>query len=94
MEALQMLKFALKKSRLNFTKDWITSSFEMKEAESQQGVDMLARLLEVAEDDSDPGPHLSKEDRIDKILQEIAGGDHDDDPDEAVFGAWHFAPPF
>jgi len=30
---------------------------------------------------------LSKEDRIDKILQEIAGGDCDDDPDEAIFGA-------
>jgi hypothetical protein len=57
----------------------------MKEAESQQGVDMLARLLEVAEDDSNP--LLSKEDRIDKILQEIAGGDRDDDPDEAIFGA-------
>jgi len=85
MEALQMLKFALKKGRLNFTQDWITSSFEMKEAESQQGVDMLARLLEVAEDDSNP--LLSKEDRIDKILQEIAGGDRDDDPDEAIFGA-------
>lgn len=81
MEALQMLKFALKKGRLNFTQDWITPSFEMQESEPEEGVDMLARLLEATDDSSQ-----DKEDRIDKILQEIAGGDHDDDLDDAVFG--------
>ena len=76
-----MLKFALKKGRLNFTQEWVTSSFEMQETESEEGVDMLARLLEATNDSG-----LDTEDRIDKILQEIAGGDHDDDPDDAMFG--------
>jgi hypothetical protein len=31
MEALQMLKFYLKKKRLNFTKGWMTSESEMTE---------------------------------------------------------------
>jgi hypothetical protein len=75
MEALQMLKFALKKGRLNFTQDWVTSPFEMQRAEPEEGVDMLAMLLE-AKNDAD------KQDDIDRILRDIAGGDHDGDVDD------------
>jgi hypothetical protein len=78
MEALQMLKFALKKTRLNFTQDWITSPFEMQQAGSEQGVDMLAALLE-AKNDKD------KQDDIDDILKDIAGGDHDGGAGDIIF---------
>jgi hypothetical protein len=43
MEALQMLKFHLKKSRLNFTAGWITSEEQMLEDDPDE--DLLARLL-------------------------------------------------
>jgi hypothetical protein len=52
MEALQMLKFALKKERLSFMDGWITSEAMMSEREPDQGVDLLSLLLreENAED--------------------------------------------
>jgi hypothetical protein len=43
MEALQMLKFHLKKSRLNFTEAWVTSENQM--VYDDPDVDLLANLL-------------------------------------------------
>jgi hypothetical protein len=43
MEALQMLKFHLKKARLNFTEGWVTSDEEMLADEPDE--DLLAKLL-------------------------------------------------
>jgi len=43
MEALQMLKFHLKKSRLNFTEAWVTPENQMTNDEPD--VDLLANLL-------------------------------------------------
>src|ERR1700727_963211 len=60
MEALQMLKFALKQSRLNFTKDWLTLESMLQEQEPEPGRDFLADLL-----------GLNSEDIMDKIIQEI-----------------------
>jgi len=45
MEALQMLKFALKKERLNFTKGWQTTEFEMTDEAPLPNDDILAMLL-------------------------------------------------
>jgi hypothetical protein len=42
MEALQMLKFWLKKERLNFTKGWSTSQVEMLRIDTADGI--LSRL--------------------------------------------------
>jgi len=43
MEALQMLKFALKKAHLNFTDGWITPEMVMREREPEE--DLLTALL-------------------------------------------------
>jgi len=43
MEALQMLKFHLKKSHLNFTEAWVTPENQMTNDEPD--VDLLANLL-------------------------------------------------
>lgn len=43
MEALQMLKFYLKKSRLNFMEGWVTSDEEMLTDRADE--DLLAKLL-------------------------------------------------
>jgi len=43
MEALQMLKFHLKKRRLSFTQGWVTS--EKKMLDDADGTDLLAGLL-------------------------------------------------
>ena len=64
-----MLKFALKQSRLNFTKDWLTSESMMQELEPEVGKDLLADLL----------GHDS-EDIIDQIILEM---DDDEDDDMA-----------
>ena len=45
MEALQMLKFHLKKSRLNFTKDWATSEKQLVENDPDDADDPLVKLL-------------------------------------------------
>jgi hypothetical protein len=65
MEALQMLKFALKQSHLNFTEHWITPESMLREQEPELGKDLLADLL-----------GLDPEDVIDKIIQEM--GEDDD----------------
>jgi hypothetical protein len=44
MEALQMLKFHLKKERLNFTKDWMTSEKQMVDDDPE--ADLLQKLLD------------------------------------------------
>ena len=59
MEALQMLKFALKQSRLNFTKDWATPESDLLEQEPDIGEDLLADLL-----------GRDSEDIIDRIIQD------------------------
>jgi len=43
MEALQMLKFHLKKRRLSFTQGWVTSEKEM--LDDADGADLLVGLL-------------------------------------------------
>jgi hypothetical protein len=68
MEALQMLKFALKKDRLNFTQDWITPESMMLSKEPDEGVDLLAALFT-----------QDKEEVMDTIIQEFA---EDSGPDE------------
>lgn len=62
MEALQMLKFALKKDRLSFTRGWITSETVMSDEELAEDVDLLALLLK------DDGDH---EDVLDTIIQDV-----------------------
>jgi len=61
MEALQMLKFALKKTRLNFTSDWLTTEVAMNEDElcgdlllglfQEGGINKVAEML-VDEDET------------------------------------------
>ena len=68
MEALQMRKFALKQSRLDFTKYWATPESDLLEQEPEIGQDLLADLL---------SGHNS-EGIIDKIIQKFGedGGDY------------------
>jgi len=61
MEALQMQKFALKQSRLDFTKYWATPASDLLDQEPEIGQDLLADLL---------SGHNS-EDVIDKIIQDF-----------------------
>ncbi|OJA15570.1 hypothetical protein AZE42_12603 [Rhizopogon vesiculosus] len=58
MEVLQMLKFHLKKERLNFMEGWVMSEREMTKIEPEEG--LLEKLL-------DP----SFRDTIDHIMQSI-----------------------
>lgn len=64
MEALQMLKFQLKKERLHFTKNWLTTEKEMMK-DGSDGQDLLRQLLQD-----------NCEDSLDKLMQVI--NDHDD----------------
>ena len=66
MESLQMLKFALKKARLDFTAGWITSEIEMQERDSED--DLLAALF-----------GGDSEDAMDRIIRDFAVDDSDDD---------------
>ena len=50
MEALQMVKFYLKKERLNFTKTWMTDQKEMMEDKPEE--DLLDKLLKDNSDDA------------------------------------------
>ena len=59
MEALQMLKFSLKQSHLNFTADWLTPEAMLQDQERDLGRDLLADLLK-----------LDSEDIIDKIIDD------------------------
>jgi hypothetical protein len=67
MEALQMLKFALKQSRLDFTKGWITPESMLQEQEPELGKDLLGDLL-----------GLNSEDVVDNIIQLFSEDDTDD----------------
>ena len=67
MEALQMLKFALKQSRLDFTKGWITLESMLQEQEPELGKDLLGDLL-----------GLNSEDVVDNIIQLFGEDDTDD----------------
>jgi hypothetical protein len=60
MEALQMLKFHLKKDRLNFTAAWMTTEKEM--IDDDPDVDLLADLLE---------PEVDFQDGLDCIILSI-----------------------
>jgi hypothetical protein len=44
MEALQMLKFHLKKEHLNFTNSWVTAESQMTK-DDLDAVDLLGNLL-------------------------------------------------
>jgi hypothetical protein len=70
MEALQMLKFSLKKERFNFTGGWQTALSDMKRTEDTTK-DLLA--------------HLLTEDRqatIDTLLHELSDSNGEDDDDD------------
>jgi hypothetical protein len=67
MEALQMLKFALKQSRLDFTKGWIMPESMLQEQEPELGKDLLGDLL-----------GLNSEDVVDNIIQLFGEDDTDD----------------
>lgn len=69
MEALQMLKFALKKARLNFTSGWITSERDMQGEDSKQ--DLLAALL-----------GENRKDTLDRIIQTFGQDNSDYDSDD------------
>ena len=69
MEALQMLKFALKKARLNFTSGWITSERDMQGEDSEQ--DLLAALL-----------GENRKDTLDRIIQAFGQDNSDYDSDD------------
>ena len=61
MEALQMLKFAVKESCLNFTKNWITSEEILLESELDTSVDLLVSLMQE-----------NTEDMVDKLIRALA----------------------
>jgi hypothetical protein len=69
MEALQLLKFSLKKERLNFISGWATSESEMR-GDSVPGCDVLGTLLK-AKDDKDAG--------LDVVLKGFLTDDEDDE---------------
>ncbi|KAF8124476.1 hypothetical protein EV363DRAFT_1178050, partial [Boletus edulis] len=66
MEALQMLKFWLKKDHLNFTKDWVTPQKDMISNEDNDD-DLLARLFSTTNKSS-----------LDNILSAIAREEGDE----------------
>lgn len=63
MEALQMLKFHLKKSRLNFMDGWATPMKDMASDDPEE--DHLAKLLT---DDADTG---GLQDVLDEVIRRI-----------------------
>ena len=67
MEALQMLKFALKKERLNFMRGWSASESSMREQDPVESVDLLQQLLREEE----------TEDVIDQIICDLSEDDND-----------------
>jgi hypothetical protein len=86
MESLQMLKFALKKERLNFTQNWITPESAMSERKPEPtGIDLLSSLLQkgkAREADNarlDTGLHDARAMAIDLIIKDIAADDSDAD---------------
>ena len=69
MEALQMLKFALKNTRLDFTSGWITSEREMQDEVSEE--ELLATLL-----------RRNREDTLDRIIQAFGKDNSECDEDD------------
>ena len=67
MEALQMLKFALKKEQLNFMWGWSVSESSMCEQDPVESVDLLQQLLREEE----------TEDVIDQIICDLSEDDND-----------------
>ena len=66
MEALQMLKFGLKKAHLNSTTGWMTQERDLLDREPEE--DLLAALL-----------GNDHENTVDKIIQNICEDDDIDD---------------
>lgn len=62
MEALQMLKFTLKKNRLSFTADWITREKDLKEDDPDN--DLLRTVLDG-----------NSQDVLDRILSSISSSE-------------------
>ncbi|KIK92382.1 hypothetical protein PAXRUDRAFT_147475, partial [Paxillus rubicundulus Ve08.2h10] len=73
MEALQMLKFFLKKDRLDFTKGWATSQKEM--LMDMDDKDLLASIVAA----NLAGDTLTK--AVDDVIGAIADGEGDETPD-------------
>jgi len=73
MEALQMLKFALKKEHLDFSVGWMTSEDAMYEQEADDSADLLSLLLSDAD----------AEGILDRIIVSF-GDDPDADVDAAA----------
>jgi hypothetical protein len=70
MEAIQMLKYGLKKARLDFTEGWVTEEAMMGESE-EEAEDLLATLL---------GDNQAE--ALDSLLDVLA--DEDDDSPEVI----------
>lgn len=72
MEALQTLKFSLKKERFNFTRGWQTASSEMKgRGNAGSTKDLLAHLLTG-----------DRQATTDALLHALSDSDDDDDDDD------------
>lgn len=73
MEALQMVKFFLKKERLNFTKGWITLTAKM--GVDVDDDDVLATIINNSLCRDDPGMHMS----IDHVISVIGEEEADEE---------------
>jgi hypothetical protein len=71
MEALQMLKYALKKRRLDFMTRWITAENDMIEKRDLGDSDLLAQLV----DFGDNGSVSTIDDAIDKAIRIVCQSD-------------------
>jgi hypothetical protein len=74
VEALQMLKFALKKERLNFTKGWGSSQKDMLWSEVPYNADTVDILASFANGDSSA---------VDTLLSTVSEQELDNIPDQA-----------
>ena len=63
-----MLKFAVKQSHLNFTKNWATSELALMQSVPDTGVDLLASLFQE-----------NVEDTVDNLIQTLLS-ESDDSP--------------
>src|ERR1700678_653828 len=72
MEAIQMLKYGLKKARLDFTKGWVTDEALMGDPE-EGDEDLLAALL---------GDNQA--DALDSLLDALGDDDDDDDGKKVI----------
>jgi hypothetical protein len=74
VEALQMLKFALKKERLNFTKGWESSQKDMLQSEVPYNADTVDILSSFTDGDSSA---------VDTLLSTVSEQELDNIPDQA-----------